>query len=213
MKKEKSPKNKRNNIKSGLKWKYHEIFKQKYETYLMQNINSNNLRLKGNYHYENKPIKYYLESKIKKLKIMKNSPSKMISKFPNIEKLSPIKGYTFQKKIAIKNTNLTPLPQSKYLNQKTKEKNLEKYKEFSNIQKNVIQMRRIEYNIKLPKKKEKEKEKVKFKNLNLLFLRDDDKYNKEENNNKIRHISKRKSCIQFHHSIFLFDKKRKRKEN
>ena len=176
MKKEKSPKNKRNNIKSGLKWKYHEKFKQKYETYLMQNINSNNLRLKGNYHYENKPIKYYLDKKELK---------------------------------SIKNTNLTPLPQSKYLNQKTKEKNLEEYKEFSNIQKNVIQMRRIEYNIKFPKKKEKEKEKVKFKNLNLLFLRDDDKYNKEENNNKIRHISKRKSCIQFHHSIFLFDKKRK----
>ena len=63
MKKEKSPKNKRNNIKSGLKWKYHEKFKQKYETYLMQNINSNNLRLKGNYHYENKHIKYYLDKK------------------------------------------------------------------------------------------------------------------------------------------------------
>ena len=44
-----------------------------------------------------------MESKIKKLKITKNSPSKMSSKFPNIEKLSPIKGYTFQNKIAINN--------------------------------------------------------------------------------------------------------------
>jgi len=177
MKKETSPKNKKNKKKSGLKWKYHEKFEQKYETYLIQNMNNNNLRLKGNYHYENKPIKYYLDKK-------------------ELE--------------SINNSNLTPLPQSKYLNQKTKEKNLEEYKEFSNIQKNVVQMRRMEYNIKLAKKKEKEKEEIKFENLNLLILNDDANNKKEETNiNKLRHISKRKSCIQFHHSIFLFDKKRK----
>ena len=124
MKKETSPKNKKNKKKSGLKWKYHEKFEQKYETYLIQNMNNNNLRLKGNYHYENKPIKYYLDKK-------------------ELE--------------SINNSNLTPLPQSKYLNQKTKEKNLEEYKEFSNIQKNVVQMRRMEYNIKLAKKKRKRK--------------------------------------------------------
>ena len=88
-------KNNENKKKSGLKWKYHEKFKQRYETYLIQNMNKNNLRLKGNYHYENKPVNYYLDQK-------ESEP--------------------------IKNTNLTPLPQSKYLNQKTKEKNQEENK-------------------------------------------------------------------------------------
>ena len=138
MKKELSPKNKPNKKKTGLKWQYHEKFKQKYETYLIQNMNKNNLRLKGNYHYENKPVNYYLDQK----------------------ELEPIK-----------NSNLTPLPQSKYLNEKTKEKNLDEYIAFSNIQKNVVQMRRFEYNVKLVKKKEKEKEiekeikKIKEKNI------------------------------------------------
>ena len=117
-------KNNENKKKSGLKWKYHEKFKQRYETYLIQNMNKNNLRLKGNYHYENKPVNYYLDQK-------ESEP--------------------------IKNTNLTPLPQSKYLNQKTKEKNMKDYIEFSKIQKSVVEMRRIEYNIKLVKKKRKNK--------------------------------------------------------
>ena len=110
MKKESVPKSKTNKKKSGLKWEYHEKFKLKYETYLLQNANKNNIRLKGNYHYENKPINFYLNQK----------------------EIEPIK-----------NTNLTPLPQSKYLNQKMKEKNMEEYIEFSNIQKNVVQMRRL----------------------------------------------------------------------
>ena len=168
MKNESLAKNKKNKNKTGLKWKYHEKFKQKYETYLFQNMNKNNLRLKGNYHYENKPVNYYLDNK-------ESNP--------------------------IKNTNLTPLPQSKYLNQKTKEKNLKDFIEFSNIQKNVVQMRRIEYNVKLVKKKEKEE------------IKDEDNNNKKEddnnNINKKKNLIKRNSCIQFHHSIFILDKKRK----
>ncbi len=168
MKNESLTKNKKNKNKTGLKWKYHEKFKQKYETYLFQNMNKNNLRLKGNYHYENKPVNYYLDNK-------ESNP--------------------------IKNTNLTPLPQSKYLNQKTKDKNLKDFIEFSNIQKNVVQMRRIEYNVKLVKKKEKEE------------IKDEDNNNKKEddnnNINKKKNLIKRNSCIQFHHSIFILDKKRK----
>jgi hypothetical protein len=168
MKNESLAKNKKNKNKTGLKWKYHEKFKQKYETYLFQNMNKNNLRLKGNYHYENKPVNYYLDNK-------ESNP--------------------------IKNTNLTPLPQSKYLNQKTKEKNLKYIIKFSNIQKNVVQMRRIEYNVKLVKKKEKEE------------IKDEDNNNKKEddnnNINKKKNLIKRNSCIQFHHSIFILDKKRK----
>ena len=165
-------KNNENKKKSGLKWKYHEKFKQRYETYLIQNMNKNNLRLKGNYHYENKPVNYYLDQK-------ESEP--------------------------IKNTNLTPLPQSKYLNQKTKEKNMKDYIEFSKIQKSVVEMRRIEYNIKLVKKKEK------IKIQNKEKQNDDEKKEKSINNiNKIkRSIVKRKSCIQFHPSIFVLEKKRK----
>ena len=148
-------KNNENKKKSGLKWKYHEKFKQRYETYLIQNMNKNNLRLKGNYHYENKPVNYYLNQK-------ESEP--------------------------IKNTNLTPLPQSKYLNQKTKEKNMKDYIEFSKIQKSVVEMRRIEYNIKLVKKKEKIKIQNKEKQNN------DERKEKSINNiNKIkRTIVKRK---------------------
>ena len=127
MKKESPPKNKKNRKKSSLKWEYHEKFKQKYEIYLQQNMNKNNIRLKGNYHYENKPVNYYLNQK----------------------EIEPIK-----------NTNLTPLPQSKYINPKVREKNMKDYIEFTNMQKNVVQMRRFEYNIKLVKKKDKEKEQI-----------------------------------------------------
>ena len=184
MKKELSPKNKPNKKKTGLKWQYHEKFKQKYETYLIQNMNKNNLRLKGNYHYENKPVNYYLDQK----------------------ELEPIK-----------NTNLTPLPQSKYLNEKTKEKNLDEYIAFSNIQKNVVQMRRFEYNVKLVKKKVKEKEiekeikKIKEKNISITKENDNNKKERNEisNNNKAINNIKRNSCIQFHHSLFFLDKKRK----
>ena len=105
-------------------WKYHEKLNQKYESYLIENIDRNNLRLKGNYHYENKPLNYYLQKK-------ESHP--------------------------INNSNLTPLPQSKYLNIKTKEKNIEDYKKYSNIQKSVVEMRRMEYNIGLNKKMKKGK--------------------------------------------------------
>lgn len=170
MKKESVPKSKTNKKKSGLKWEYHEKFKLKYETYLLQNANKNNIRLKGNYHYENKPINFYLNQK----------------------EIEPIK-----------NTNLTPLPQSKYLNQKMKEKNMEEYIEFSNIQKNVVQMRRFEYNIKLVKKKDKEKQKI--DNFNKLIKSKDDNKNAEDT----RKMQKRNSCIQLNRSVFLLDKKRK----
>ena len=170
MKKESVPKSKKNKKKSGLKWEYHEKFKLKYETYLLQNANKNNIRLKGNYHYENKPINFYLNQK----------------------EIEPIK-----------NTNLTPLPQSKYLNQKMKEKNMEEYIEFSNIQKNVVQMRRFEYNIKLVKKKDKEKQKI--DNFNKLIKSKDD----NKNDKNTRKMQKRNSCIQLNRSVFLLDKKRK----
>ena len=170
MKKESVPKIKTNKKKSGLKWEYHEKFKLKYETYLLQNANKNNIRLKGNYHYENKPINFYLNQK----------------------EIEPIK-----------NTNLTPLPQSKYLNQKMKEKNMEEYIEFSNIQKNVVQMRRFEYNIKLVKKKDKEKQKI--DNFNKLIKSKDD----NKNDKNTRKMQKRNSCIQLNRSVFLLDKKRK----
>ena len=170
MKKESVPKSKTNKKKSGLKWEYHEKFKLKYETYLLQNANKNNIRLKGNYHYENKPINFYLNQK----------------------EIEPIK-----------NTNLTPLPQSKYLNQKMKEKNMEEYIEFSNIQKNVVQMRRFEYNIKLVKKKDKEKQKI--DNFNKLIKSKDDNKNAKDT----RKMQKRNSCIQLNRSVFLLDKKRK----
>ena len=170
MKKESVPKSKTNKKKSGLKWEYHEKFKLKYETYLLQNANKNNIRLKGNYHYENKPINFYLNQK----------------------EIEPIK-----------NTNLTPLPQSKYLNQKMKEKNMEEYIEFSNIQKNVVQMRRFEYNIKLVKKKDKEKQKI--DNFNKLIKSKDE----NKNDKNTRKMQKRNSCIQLNRSVFLLDKKRK----
>ena len=170
MKKESVPKSKTNKKKSGLKWEYHEKFKLKYETYLLQNANKNNIRLKGNYHYENKPINFYLNQK----------------------EIEPIK-----------NTNLTPLPQSKYLNQKMKEKNMEEYIEFSNIQKNVVQMRRFEYNIKLVKKKDKEKQKI--DNFNKLIKSKDE----NKNDKNTRKMQKRNSCIQLNRSVFLLNKKRK----
>ena len=176
MKKESPPKNKKNRKKSSLKWEYHEKFKQKYEIYLQQNMNKNNIRLKGNYHYENKPVNYYLNQK----------------------EIEPIK-----------NTNLTPLPQSKYINPKVREKNMKDYIEFTNMQKNVVQMRRFEYNIKLVKKKDKEKEQIEnFRK--ILKLKGEENIKEGNNNGNIkRSILKRKSCIQFSRSIFLLDNKRK----
>ena len=141
MKKENS-KNKKK--KKKYNWEYHEKLSQKYESYLFENIDKNNLRLKGNYHYENKPIEYYLNQK---------------------------------ESDSLNNSNLTPLPQSKYLNNKTKEKNIEDYKKYTNIQKSVVEMRRIEYTANFNKrrnekindkesedKKESEKEKKLKKN-------------------------------------------------
>ncbi len=121
MKKGNSLNNKR---KKKYNWEYHEKLNQKYELYLIENKDKNNLRLKGNYHYENKPLNYYLYKK----------------------DLEPIN-----------NSNLTPLPQSKYLNNKIVEKNKDDYKKFSNVQKSVKEMRRIEYNANLNKIKKKEK--------------------------------------------------------
>ena len=176
MKKESPPKNKKNRKKSSLKWEYHEKFKQKYEIYLQQNMNKNNIRLKGNYHYENKPVNYYLNQK----------------------EIEPIK-----------NTNLTPLPQSKYINPKVREKNMKDYIEFTNMQKNVVQMRRFEYNIKLVKKKDKEKEQIENFRKILKLKGEENKKEGNNNGNIKRSILKRKSCIQFSRSIFLLDNKRK----
>ena len=114
---------KENSRNKKYNFKYHKKLNKKYESYLIQNKDKNNLRLKGNYHYENKPLNYYLYKK----------------------EFEPIN-----------NSNLTPLPQSKYLNNRTKDTNEDDYKKFSNIQKSVVEMRRIEYTVKLYKKKKKE---------------------------------------------------------
>jgi len=152
-------------------WKYHEKLNQKYESYLIENIDRNNLRLKGNYHYENKPLNYYLQKK-------ESHP--------------------------INNSNLTPLPQSKYLNIKTKEKNIEDYKKYSNIQKSVVEMRRMEYNIGLNKKMKKEK-------ISEKDILEEDEENKKENKlikrDSLR--SMKNSGIQFKYSLKTSDKKRK----
>ena len=174
-------------------WDYHEKLNQKYETYLFENKDKNDLRLKGNYHYENKPLDYYLSQK----------------------KLEPIN-----------NSNLTPLPQSKYLyNIKAKEKNIEDYKKYSNIQKSVVEMRRIEYNNANTKKRKKEKkvekkiekesnkevneikeEKKEEKNVIDIInnIKQNRILNKNDSMEKIRY-----SCFQFPYSIKLLDKKRK----
>ena len=116
---------KKNSRNKKYNWEYHKKLNKKYESYLIQNIDKNSLRLKGNYHYENKPLNYYLYKK----------------------EFEPIN-----------NSNLTPLPQSKYLNNRTKDTNEDDYKKFSNIQKSVVEMRRIEYSVKLNKKKKEESE-------------------------------------------------------
>ncbi len=124
MKKENNQNNQKNKKNKKYNWDYHEKLYKKYEHYLIENKDKNNLRLKGNYHYENKPLNYYLYKK------------------------------DFE---PINNSNLTPLPQSKFLNNKTIEKNKDDYKKFSNVQKSVKEMRRIEYNANLNKIKKKEK--------------------------------------------------------
>ena len=118
--------------------------------------------------------------------------------------------YLNQKEIEpIKNTNLTPLPQSKYINPKVREKNMKDYIEFTNMQKNVVQMRRFEYNIKLVKKKDKEKEQIENFRKILKLKGAENKKEGNNNGNIKRSILKRKSCIQFSRSIFLLDNKRK----
>ena len=172
--------NSQNKIKKKkYNWEYHEKLNQKYESYLLENLDKNNLRLKGNYHYENKPVEYYLNQK---------------------------------ESDSINNSNLTPLPQSKYLNNKTKEKNIEDYKKFTNIQKSVVEMRRIEYTANFNKRKnekindketedKKESEKEKKEKI--------DKKNSKKLDKPVQIRSMRKSCIQFPYSIKLFEKKRK----
>ena len=172
MKKEnnqKNPKNKKYN------WDYHEKLYKKYEHYLIENKDKNNLRLKGNYHYENKPLNYYLYKK------------------------------DFE---PINNSNLTPLPQSKFLNNKTIEKNKDDYKKFSNVQKSVKEMRRIEYNANLNKIKKKEKTNEDDINVAQLI-----QINQLREFKKIIKVDKkevkRKSCIQFGYKMKLNDKFRK----
>lgn len=121
MKKEIPPND--NKTKKKYNWEYHEKLNQKYESYLKDNIDKNNIRLKGNYHYENKPLNYYLNKKVSE---------------------------------PINNLNLTPIPQSKFLNIKTKEQNKKDYQKFQNIQKSVVEMRRMEYEIDLKQKIKKE---------------------------------------------------------
>ena len=164
-------------------WDYHEKLNQKYESYLFENKDKDNLRLKGNYHYENKPLDYYLSQKEEE---------------------------------SINNSNLTPLPQSKYLyNSKAKEKNIEDYKKFSNIQKSVIEMRRIEYNANNKKRKKvksikkeidsnKESKKEDEKDNNVINYIQKRIMNKRDSIQKIRY-----SCFQFPYSMKLLDKKRK----
>ena len=164
-------------------WDYHQKLNLKYESYLVENKDKNNLRLKGNYHYENKPLDYYLSQK-----------------------------ETEQ----INNSNLTPLPQSKYLyNTKVKEKNIEDFKKFSNIQKSVVEMRRIEYNANNNKRK-KVKNVEKAKEANKEVKKED-----KDDNNIINDIQKRimnkrdsiqkarNSCFQFPYSMKLLDRKKK----
>ena len=164
-------------------WDYHEKLNKKYESYLFENKDKDNLRLKGNYHYENKPLDYYLSQKEEE---------------------------------SINNSNLTPLPQSKYLyNLKAKEKNNEDYKKFSNIQKSVVEMRRIEYNAKNNKRKKVKsikKELDSNKEPKNEGKKDDNVINYIQNKimNKRDSIQKKRySCFQFPYSIKLLDKKRK----
>ena len=110
-------------IKKIYNWKYHKKLTEKYDEYLNENKNKNNLRLKGNYHYKDKSLNYYLTNK-------------------NL--------------LPIKNTNLTPVPQTKYLKDQ-KEKYKDEYYKYSNMQKSVIEMRRIEYKINLVKKDQVQK--------------------------------------------------------
>lgn len=168
MKKGNSLNNKR---KKKYNWEYHEKLNQKYELYLIENKDKNNLRLKGNYHYENKPLNYYLYKK----------------------DLEPIN-----------NSNLTPLPQSKYLNNKITEKNKDDYKKFANIQKSVVEMRRIEYNANLNKIKRKGKINEHEEEIVNHF----EEFKKMSVHMK-KSIKNRKSCIQFGYNIKLSDKKRK----
>ena len=99
---------------------------------------------------------------------------------------------------------MTPLPQSKYLNNKIVEKNKDDYKKFANIQKSVIEMRRIEYNANLNKIKKKEKINEHEEEIVNHF----EEFTKM-NDNKRKSIKNRKSCIQFGYNIKLSDKKRK----
>ena len=96
-----------NNISTNI---HNKLF-DKYLNYLELNKNNKNLKLKGNYKYNNMPISYYL-----------NNPN-----FP------------------ITNNNLTPLP----INKKNNIKNNNIKKKNNNMQKNIISMRRMEYNYKL----------------------------------------------------------------
>ena len=96
-----------NNISTNI---HNKLF-DKYLNYLELNKNNKNIKLKGNYKYNNMPISYYL-----------NNPN-----FP------------------ITNNNLTPLP----INKKNNIKNNNIKKKNNNMQKNIISMRRMEYNYKL----------------------------------------------------------------
>ena len=98
--------NEQNNL-NKISTKIHNKLFDEYLNYLESNKNNKNLKLKGNYKYNNMPISYYL-----------NNPN-----FP------------------ITNKNLTPLPTSK--------KNIKSDKKINKMQKNIISLRRMEYNHKL----------------------------------------------------------------
>ena len=137
------------NKKKKYNWKYHEKLSEKYDEYLNENKDKNNLRLKGNYHYKDKSLDYYLTNK---------------HQHP------------------IKNTNLTPIPQTKYLNSQ-KQKYTEEYNKYTNMQKSVIEMRKIEYNINLVKK-----DKVQKKLMIAKQLIESIQANKNLNNRRRRSI-------------------------
>ena len=123
-----------NNISTNI---HNKLF-DKYLNYLELNKNNKNIKLKGNYKYNNMPISYYL-----------NNPN-----FP------------------ITNNNLTPLPINKKNNNNIKNNNIKKNN--NNMQKNIISMRRMEYNYKLKKN-----------NNNYNFNYNNNNINKEINSYKI----------------------------
>ena len=112
--------------------------------YNIQNIKNNNKTTKFNWELHQKLQKKYNEYLTDN---QVNIKLKGNSNFNN----RPISYYLENNKEPITNENLTPIPirEKKYLKKK------ERIKEYSNMQRSVVQMRRIEYNNKLKKKNKK----------------------------------------------------------